>query len=725
MKKKKTRNIVTKKQETKRYLQEIQAKEETHTKGGKMDKETNKNIIENQDTTAEITEKEKEKENIIEQNKEGDYQTGYHILKNTPTIENKAKIPSYLKLEHKDPTKPPIFPPFSTLNKEKIKQKNTIIQTQTQSESLNTITQKKGNSTYTIGNVQITNNQIEILDKGLGFVPNIEKIDIEETKKEIEAKVNKVIDKTLKEYKDIKREKQGSHKLSKEIAEETEKQLEKLERKEETPNLTKKEIEALNQLRRNKDIVIKPIDKNLGTAVINTNLYIEEVKKLLNNPTSYKKLKENPIQATIKRLNSLIENLHKEKKLNKKIAKKIKPNKEATPGRFYALPKIHKPKLGWRPIVANNLHPTENLSKWINTVLKPTAEKTTTYIENSYQVTKEINLIDETTRKKEGWVIITADVDNLYTNIPHREGTESCIEMIYDDQENKLKLKDPNAMKALIHNTLANNVFEFNNEYFTQIQGTAMGTSMAPAYANLYLANKERKWLEKTNLKSKLLTFKRYLDDILIIYDNSDGSLPKILGELKELYKPLNLTIEHGKKLPFLDLTIELNGENLQYNMYRKPLNAKEVIPYNSYHPTACKEGTIIGEYKRIQRLNSTALNKRKEEIKLMQRCLKQKYPIKDLKRLKKKSKRTKKKEETNSKVYMTLTYNKNTEEISKTVRERLEQARRKQIEKEGKEIPKVTLITSYKTQSNLKKILTKARVNVATTTHEPQPVSC
>ena len=523
----------------------------------------------------------------------------------------------------------------------------------------------------------------------------------------------------MKEYIGVQKASKERHKLSKEIAQEVEKEYGKLEKEgEENPNLTKKEEKALRNLRKNRDIIVKPIDKNLGTAAIERSLYIEEVEKLLNDPKNYKKLEQDPTNATIKKLETLIADLHKEKKINKKIAKKIAPYKEAKAGRFYALPKIHKPSLGWRPIVANNEHPTENMSKWISEVLKPTAKKALTSTENSTEITEEVKKINEENRrkKKDRWIIVTADIENLYTNIPHQNGIESCIETLYKDEDNKLKPKSPLTMQALMYNTLSNNIFEFNDKHYTQICGTAMGTSMAPAYANIYLASKEEPWLERTPLRENMVCIKRYLDDIFIIYDNQEESLPNLIEELKQAYLPLKLNVDTGKKLPFLDLEIEIEDEEIKYRLYRKPLNAKEIIPYNSCHPEACKRGTIIGEYKRIERLNSETSDRKREEIKLLDRCLKQGYPYAEIKRIERKAKESKETEdqkgnEGEKKVYMTLTYNPEMEKMGNLVKERVEEARKEQETKEGKEIPKINLIAAYKTQPNLKKILTRAKI--------------
>ena len=49
---------------------------------------------------------------------------------------------------------------------------------------------------------------------------------------------------------------------------------------------------------------------------------------------------------------------------------------------------------------------------------------------------------------------------------------------------------------------LKHNVFEFDEKFYLQIQGTAMGTKMAPAYANLFMGRLETKLI---NLASEFI----------------------------------------------------------------------------------------------------------------------------------------------------------------------------------------------------------------------------
>ena len=63
------------------------------------------------------------------------------------------------------------------------------------------------------------------------------------------------------------------------------------------------------------------------------------------------------------------------------------------------------------------------------------------------------------------------------------------------------------------------NVFSFNGRAYQQIQGMAMGTRMAPSYANLFMDRFERAFLAQEPIQP--LVWKRYIDDILCIWTGS------------------------------------------------------------------------------------------------------------------------------------------------------------------------------------------------------------
>ena len=65
------------------------------------------------------------------------------------------------------------------------------------------------------------------------------------------------------------------------------------------------------------NIIIKPADKGGATVIMNKKDYIQEANRQLSNTLHYKKLSE-PIHPKISnKVNSIINNLHKHKYLNK------------------------------------------------------------------------------------------------------------------------------------------------------------------------------------------------------------------------------------------------------------------------------------------------------------------------------------------------------------------------------------------------------------------------
>ena len=60
----------------------------------------------------------------------------------------------------------------------------------------------------------------------------------------------------------------------------------------------------------------------------------------------------------------------------------------------------------------------------------------------------------------------------------------------------------------LIRMILTLNCFEFNNPFYIQTHGTAMGTCMAPSYANLFLAKFETDALKHAQRRQFLLCAK-------------------------------------------------------------------------------------------------------------------------------------------------------------------------------------------------------------------------
>ena len=77
------------------------------------------------------------------------------------------------------------------------------------------------------------------------------------------------------------------------------------------------------------------------------------------------------------------------------------------------------------------------------------------------------------------------DVVNLYTNIPHTFRLEALNYWLENHPESLHVRFNKEFVLNCAKSILQNNNMKFNNEFYNQIEGTAMGTIFAPTYATL------------------------------------------------------------------------------------------------------------------------------------------------------------------------------------------------------------------------------------------------
>ena len=175
------------------------------------------------------------------------------------------------------------------------------------------------------------------------------------------------------------------------------------------------------------------------------------------------------------------------------------------PGRFYLLPKIHKENNPGRPIVSANGYPTERISEFIDFHLRPFVENLPSHIKDTTGYLKKM----ENLTIPENTTLVTLDVTSLYTNMPHDDGIVTCRTM----WEQRTAHEPPTeCLVEMLTLVLKYNNFTFDANHYLQINGTAMGTIMAPSYANIFMGNLEERLL-LSSLKQPLSWF-RFIDDV-------------------------------------------------------------------------------------------------------------------------------------------------------------------------------------------------------------------
>ena len=138
-------------------------------------------------------------------------------------------------------------------------------------------------------------------------------------------------------------------------------------------------------------------------------------------------------------------------------------------------------------------------------------------------------------------------------------------------------------MRELILLCIKNVHFTFNGERFTQVDGVAMMSPLAPILANIFTVELERNLIPI--LKDHLPCWKHYVDDTICFIKN--GSVERVLSTLNNSHISIKFTYEteNGNKLSFLDVQLIRTGDNIESCVFRKPSNNYFYIDWNSFAP--------------------------------------------------------------------------------------------------------------------------------------------
>ena len=346
-------------------------------------------------------------------------------------------------------------------------------------------------------------------------------------------------------------------------------------------------------LRSNASIIIKPADKNLGLTVMDKSWYDNEMARQLNDSRYYRTVANEcmtDVTHTLQyRLRNIADRWLHSKAIPYNLYEYIMQGKDFTkPAHIYLIPKIHKPKLAGRVICPSHSWITTRVSTWLAAELNEIARQQPTVLFDSRQLIRMLHGM----KVSRDALLVTFDVESLYPNIDHTIARESIASYFPQGSAKR------ECILEFLDFVMQNNYFTFRDQYYHQIHGTAMGTSVAPPYANLDLACMETDIMSQFDTKPRI--YARFIDDGFMIWEGNRETLMKLLHAWNSHRPNIRITTDISEfQCHMLDLVIYKdmmcmgNQVPIYVRTYEKPMNKYLYIPFSSFHSRAVLKGFI------------------------------------------------------------------------------------------------------------------------------------
>ena len=260
------------------------------------------------------------------------------------------------------------------------------------------------------------------------------------------------------------------------------------------------------------------------------------------------------------------------------------------------------------------------------------------YLQDTPDFLRILENENKTGKPLENEILLTIDVSSLYTNIPPVEGIEEVRKFLIEREDRSVPTE---FLTRMLEQVLCLNIFEFDKKLFLQKIGTAMGTICAPPYATIFMSKMDTllKNLAKNIAKNKedpIRLYKRFLDDIFIVWTGNVEDLQIFLEEMNRIHPTIKFTAEftspykcdiqgphdcfchQTQSIPFLDTKVSVREGKFFTDLYKKPTDRCQYLLPSSCHPSHVSKNIPYNLCYRLLRICSDreTLKKRLEELK-------------------------------------------------------------------------------------------------------------
>ena len=207
------------------------------------------------------------------------------------------------------------------------------------------------------------------------------------------------------------------------------------------------------------------------------------------------------------------------------------------------------------------------------------------HTKNAYTLKDSFEFAEDIVRQDSSLFMTSFDVESLFTNIPLEDTINLCVTKMYK-KKRKVHGLSKSQFKELLGISTKQSFFMFNNTFYTQTDGVAMGSPLGPTLAKKKLSHFEKIWLEQCPLQFKPVYYRRYVDDIFLLFKSRDdvNKFQNFLNS-RHICMKFSLEVENDNQLPFLDVKVSRKEGKFITSLYRKRTYSGVYLNFKSFVP--------------------------------------------------------------------------------------------------------------------------------------------
>ena len=164
---------------------------------------------------------------------------------------------------------------------------------------------------------------------------------------------------------------------------------------------------------------------------------------------------------------------------------------------------------------------------------------------NGYTVKNSTEFVDKVreVRTTPQHHMVSFDVKNLFTQVPIDEALRVTEKRLTSGQSLSERTSIPAPqLVELVELCLRSSYFQFEDSFYEQVDGTAMGSPLSPVIANLYMESLEEAAISSAELQPNLWVC--YVDDTFVIWTHGQEELHQFHQHLNNQHCNIQFTME-------------------------------------------------------------------------------------------------------------------------------------------------------------------------------------